>query len=250
MKHFIASVKTVFKNVFFILRLHVLMKPFKKYFLKTYYLIVQSEWIHRNKKKAGLNDFFTSKYEVKRMYDLFSWINKNIIGDETVDYFEFGVYKGNSINWWLNSRKNVNDNFYGFDTFEGLPEDFGSIKKGGYSANNIIPETNNSKCKFIKGLFQETLFPFLKDYENKNRKVIHIDCDLYSSTLYVLTTIGHYLRPGDIIIFDEFVTPSQEFKAFHDFSTTFYMEFELLCAVNNFHQTAVIVKTVCSGTTA
>ena len=120
-------------------------------------------------------------------------------------FLEFGVFKGDSIKWWVNNCTHNSSKFYGFDTFTGLPEDFGMIKKGGYSANNLIPEVSNTQCLFIQGLFQETLFPFLKDYPNDQRKVIHIDCDLYSSTLYVLTTLGPYLKESDIIIFDEFI---------------------------------------------
>lgn len=176
------------------------------------------------------------------MFDLFDFININEIKGEAIHYFEFGVFKGDSIKWWVNNSQNDNSWFYGFDTFTGLPEDFGMIKKGGYSAHHILPEVANNQCRFIKGLFQETLFNFLKDYPNDQRKVIHIDCDLYSSTLYVLTTLGPYLKEGDIIIFDEFITPTQEFKAFHDFYNAYYLEFELIGGVNNFHQTAVKLK--------
>src|SRR5687767_2350806 len=135
--------KTFFKNLFFILRLHVLFKPFGKFYLKLYYLSLQSEWISKNKSNAGINDFFTSGYEVKKMYDLFKWINENHLKEQPLDYFEFGVYKGNSIKWWIENRKHEGDRFYGFDTFTGLPEDFGSIKKGGYSAGEHIPETGD-----------------------------------------------------------------------------------------------------------
>jgi len=234
--------KTFFKNLFFILQLHVFTKPFRKLYLKFYYLSLQSEWIAKNKKNAAINDFFTSKYEVKKMYTLFEWVNKNHLNNITIDYFEFGVFEGNSIKWWIENRKSPEDRFYGFDTFTGLPEDFGSIKKGGYSAQNKFPDINDKRCEFVQGLFQHTLFEFLKIYSGNNKKVIHIDCDLYSSTLYVLTTLAPYLKTGDVIIFDEFITPTQEFKAFDDFCKAFYLEFELIGGQNNFHQTAVMLK--------
>lgn len=178
------------------------------------------------------------------MYDLFDWVITKEIKDDAFDYLEFGVFKGDSIKWWVQHNQHKNTLFFGFDTFEGLPEDFGMIKKGGYSANNTLPDITDSRCKFIKGLFQETLFPFLKNYDGSKRKVIHIDCDLYSSTMFVLSTLAPYLKKDDIIIFDEFVTPTQEFKAFHDFYSSFYFEFELIGSVNNYHQTVVKIKNI------
>lgn len=234
--------KTFFKNLFFILHLHVFTKPFRKLYLKFYYLSLQSEWIARNKKNAKINDFFTSSYEVKKMYTLFGWINQHHLHETTIDYFEFGVFEGNSIKWWIENRSHPGDRFYGFDTFTGLPEDFGSIKKGGYSANNHLPDIKDERCMFVKGLFQDTLFKFLGTYSSTNKKVIHIDCDLYSSTLFVLTTLAPYLNKGDILIFDEFITPTQEFKAFDDLCSSYYLEFELIGGQNNFHQTAVMLN--------
>ncbi len=234
--------KTFFKNLFFILHLHVLFKPFRKLYLKLYYLSLQSEWISKNKKQAKINDFFTSRYEVKKMYTLFEWVNKNHLQNYPIDYFEFGVFEGNSIRWWIENRQNTYDRFYGFDTFTGLPEDFGSIKKGGYSAGNKLPDIKDERCQLVQGLYQDTLFNFLKTYSATNRKVVHIDCDLYSSTLFVLTTIAPYLKKGDIVIFDEFITPTQEFKAFDDVCKAYYLSFELLGGQNNFHQTALMLK--------
>ena len=97
------------------------------------------------------------------------------------DYFEFGVGEGHSMKWWLNNNNNPNSRFYGFDTFTGLPESWGFRHKGyGYYKQ---PSVQDNRCIFIKGLFQDTLYEFVKDYNFDKKIIIHLDADLYSSSL-------------------------------------------------------------------
>lgn len=56
-----------------------------------------------------------------------------------------------------------------------------------------IPSIYDNRILLIKGLFQETLDLFLQNYYSENRMVIHLDCDLYASTLYVLTRLHDQL---------------------------------------------------------
>jgi hypothetical protein len=66
-----------------------------------------------------------------------------------------------------------------------------------------------------------------------------MDADLYSSTLFVLTTLSPYLKKGDIILFDEFNVPLHEYKALKDWSESFYINYSVLGEVNNFYQIAI-----------
>ena len=132
--------------------------------------------------------------------------------------------------------------FYGFDTFSGLPEAWGSFKKGDMNNGNEPPEIVDHRHAFYQGLFQQTLVPFLKDYKSDRRKVVHMDADIYSATLYVLTLITPYLRKGDIIMFDEFNVPMHEFRAFKEWSEAFYINYKVLGSVNNFYQMALIIE--------
>ena len=79
--------------------------------------------------------------------------------------------------------KDKNASFYAFDTFDGLPEDWGSFKKGDMSNGNTPPEIDDNRHSFYQGIFQETLYDFLKSYDSDKQKVILLDADLYSSTL-------------------------------------------------------------------
>ena len=159
-----------------------------------------------------------------------------------IQYLEFGVCGGDSFRWWLENNKDNTSSFHGFDTFEGLPEDWGFYKQGDMHAP--IPDVSDKRAGFEKGLFQHTLLNFIDQKIDKTgkKKVIHLDADLFSSTLFVLTSLAPYLREGDIIFFDEFSVPNHEYYAWQLFTTTYYVGFEVLGAVNNFFQIAIRYK--------
>ena len=69
-----------------------------------------------------------------------------------------------------------------------------------------------------------------------------MDADIYTATLYVLTLITPFLKSGDIIFFDEFNVPLHEFKAFKEWSNSFYIKYKVLGGVNNFYQTAIMIN--------
>jgi hypothetical protein len=51
-----------------------------------------------------------------------------------------------------------------------------------------------------------------------------------------------FLKSGDILLFDEFNVPMHEYKAFTEFVNAYYIDYEVLGAVNNFYQIAVKIK--------
>jgi hypothetical protein len=187
------------------------------------------------------NDYYSNNHNHKKRYDLYSYLiqSENL---RQIYYIEFGVSQGHSFKWWVNSIKDKNSRFVGFDTFTGLPEKWGFFKKGEMSTEGAIPDINDNRCEFVKGVFQETLPSFLKKFDSDLRKVVHLDADIYSSTLFALTTIGPYLRKDDLLIFDEFNVPLHEFKAFTDFVTSYYIKTKVIGAVNNFHQIAFRIE--------
>jgi hypothetical protein len=157
-----------------------------------------------------------------------------------VDYLEFGVAEGSSIRWWVEHNPHPDSRFFGFDTFTGLPEDFGGgITAGTFSTGGTMPDIPDPRVTFIAGMFQDTLGPFLKEHDLNRRLVIHADADLYSSTLFVLTRLHPRLKPGDIILFDEFGVPTHEFRAFTDFVSSHRLRYTVLAAANNYLQVAI-----------
>jgi hypothetical protein len=184
------------------------------------------------------SDFPTQKFDYNKKYELYKFIIEEEISGKEIDYLEFGVSTGKSFKWWVENVKNENSRFYGFDTFTGLPEDWGSFKKGDMSNENELPQINDSRHSFYQGVFQKTLHEFLKSYKSDKRKVINMDADLYSATLFVLTTLSPYLKRGDVILFDEFNVPLHEYKAFTEWVESFYINYTVLGEVNNFYQVA------------
>jgi methyltransferase family protein len=114
---------------------------------------------------------------------------------------EFGVYRGESVNRIaaLAHPRAV----YGFDSFEGLPEDW--IPGGGKGAFSLKgePPAVLANVSLVKGWFEETLPPFLGQHPGRPFAFIHIDSDLYSSCKTVLSLCADRIVPGTIIVFDE-----------------------------------------------
>ena len=200
-----------------------------------------SRWISEHKHSCK-NDFYPQTFNYKKRESLYEQVINACNLDTNIDYLEFGVSKGVSFKWWVNRIKNSDARFYGFDTFTGLPEAWGPFKKGDMENGNNPPVIEDNRHEFYQGLFQQTLLPFLSTYNPSKRKVIHMDADIYSATLYVLTLITPFLKSGDIIFFDEFSVPLHEFKAFKEWSSSFYINYKVLGAVNNFYQIAVIIR--------
>ena len=176
-------------------------------------------------------------------HDLYRYLNNQIAANGPIDYLEFGVYQGDAIKYWTDLNRHPDSRFYGFDTFEGLPEDWRFfaciIPRGTWDTGGKPPEMQDTRVTFIKGVFQQTLPVFLKTYVPRNRLVINCDADLYTSTLYLLSTLNHLLSPGQIVIFDEFSTV-YEFKAFRDFSGAFHRKYRLLASSDQFCERAAL----------
>ncbi len=227
------------KGFFFLLRLDRLIPGYFLQFLGN--TAGLSRWVARHK-KCGYSDFYSYKFDYSKRYGLYEHVIQNQNLNTGIDYLEFGVAKGLSFRWWINRITDPEAGFYGFDTFSGLPEDWGPFRKGDMNNGNNPPEIADERYHFYQGLFQQTLLPFLNEYSSDRRKVIHMDADLYSSTLYVLTLLTPFIKAGDILFFDEFNVPMHEYKAFKEWSSSFYIKYKVLGGVNNFYQVAILIE--------
>lgn len=132
---------------------------------------------------------------------------------------EFGVWKGESINFF--ARESPNSLIYGFDSFEGLEEDWYGFRltRGTFSTNGRLPEVEPNVI-LIKGWFEETVPKFVKEIGDMKLRIVHMDADTYKPTSFVLRSIRKNLATGSIIIFDEFFGYENwqlhEFKAWHE----------------------------------
>ena len=222
-----------------------LLSPFNNLFFFLRNFNVLRAWISRsNRTDLLINDFYSWKRDYPKRYQLYDAVAGHFeLGAKEILYLEFGVASGSSFFWWMKKNTNPDSLFRGFDTFEGLPEDWGGFKKGAMAFEQT--QVNDGRAEFIKGIFQDSLFPFIESNKNlltTRPKVIHMDADLFSSTIFVLSQLYPYLKKGDIIFFDEFNVANHEFLAFKIFTEAFYVKLRPVGAVNNFYQTAFVVN--------
>jgi len=157
--------------------------------------------------------------------------------EEAFDYLEFGVADGTSLRWWRDHTVNPSSRFFGFDTFQGLPQDWAEHAPiGRFSTNGQVPVMNDPRFQLEVGMFQDTLPEFRTRFRRRGRLIVHLDADLYSSTLFVLLTLGKLLEPGDLLLFDEFAFVTHEFRAFNDFLSTFELSHDVAYAMGNFNK--------------
>ena len=169
---------------------------------------------------------FVHSFETR--YALFDYILKAYsINEKDGLVCEFGVATGKSLNFL--ARKLKNKTLFGFDSFKGLPEDWrGNYPKGTFKT--ALPPVRDNAI-LIPGLFDETFGPFLQEHKEK-ALLLHVDCDLYSSTKTVFEFSKASIVPGTILIFDEFFNypgwQEGESKAFFEFTDNSKLHFEYI----------------------
>jgi hypothetical protein len=139
---------------------------------------------------------------------------------------EFGVWQA----MWINRMASWTERrFFGFDSFEGLPEPWTTVDRG-FFALQELPQVREN-VTLVKGWFNETLPLFLETHR-EGVAFIHMDCDLYSSTKTVLDLLKDRLMAGTVIVFDDFLMQPgwqrEEHKAWFDFVGEHHVEFEYL----------------------
>jgi hypothetical protein len=134
--------------------------------------------------------------------------------DPTGICIELGVMNSRSLRIL---RNYFPGDIYGCDSFEGLPEEW----RPGFPAGSFATQPQYIEgTTLIIGLFQDT-FPEWLPTLTKPVTLIHVDCDLYSSTIYALNAIEPYMAHGVVILFDEYHNypgwEDHEHKAFQEF---------------------------------
>ena len=129
---------------------------------------------------------------------------------------EFGVYRGETLNFIASL---VPGEVHGFDSFEGLPEDWRQGHEKGTFAVGALPRVRPN-VRLYRGWFEDTIPPFREQHPG-TVAFLHLDADLYSSTRTVLELLGDGIVPGTVIAFDEFFNYpgwcDGEYKAFMEF---------------------------------
>ena len=145
------------------------------------------------------------------------------------DYAEFGVFRGHCArfleNLMIGPRK-----LHLFDAFKGLPEAWTEgMPKGKFNLQGKVPKFNKKKSVVYKGWFKNTVAPFAEQLQQP-LAFIHMDADLYSSTMDVFKNLDSKIVPGTIIVFDEYVYrgEEEEHQALLHWAESYNREFEYL----------------------
>jgi O-methyltransferase len=181
------------------------------------------DWINRN---ALVREWIAEQRSriptFKLLYDFYRYVHNEVCGGSAIDFLEFGVCAGHSITFWSEMNRDPKSRFFGFDSFEGLPEDWTrNYPKGTLSMGGRVPEIDDKRVSFVKGWFQNTLPSFVNGFTPRSLLVIHSDSDLYSSTLFTLASLNALLVPGTVVIFDDFSIATHVFRAFADYRSAF-----------------------------
>lgn len=132
-------------------------------------------------------------------------------------FFEFGCHSGRTFSTALLGAKyfRMPLDAYAFDSFEGLPEtkkeEDGIFRAGSYCTGVSkfreivkkrtkvdLPEKN-----IVKGFYDQSLTKVLGKALPRQVGFVHIDVDLYSSTVTVLEFIKDHLANGTVVLFDD-----------------------------------------------
>ena len=182
-------------------------------------------------------------------YDLHKWVTTTQLDQQLVLdgwILEFGVATGRTLNQfakWL-----PNKFVFGFDGFEGLPEDWTSRMRKGFFARSSLPRVRKN-CQLVVGWFDQTL-PGFKANKIKDNPIalLHVDCDLYSSTVTILKNLKDNIVPGTVIIFDEYINypgwELDEFRAWQEFRIANQVSYEYIGRVSKHQKVAVRVISV------
>ena len=164
----------------------------------------------------------------RRREEIFDLVGERI-SDRQVLYLEFGVWKGAATRYWSKLLRNPRSNLHGFDSFEGLPENWTiDMPRGYFSVDGRVPELDDPRVQFFKGWFDDTL----ASYRPPSHEVLValIDADLYSSTKCVLNFLGGVLAPGSYLYFDDFNHRNDELRAFDEFVNRTGLSFSVVGA--------------------
>jgi hypothetical protein len=201
----------------------------------------QMYWIERVMSQLEVGGWFQANgFRFSPLYsgrpELYAALARDI-ADEHVLYVEFGVFQGASLRAWSKLLRNPLSELHGFDSFEGLPEAWNAYNpQGKFDTKGSMLQIDDPRVVLHVGWFHETLPDFV--LPQHDRLLLHIDADLYSSAKYVLETLKDDIRPGTIILFDEFYDHMHELRAFSEFLTSSTMTFRFLGGATSLSQCA------------
>jgi hypothetical protein len=101
----------------------------------------------------------------------------------------------------------------------GERQDTSTYETGFFTTKGILPAVRDNVCLY-KGWFSETLPNFTREHKDEVIALLHIDCDLYSSTKTIFKALKGLMVTATVIVFDELINypgyKDYECKAFFE----------------------------------
>jgi len=145
-------------------------------------------------------------------------------------FVELGVWTGKSINYMARLKPNVE--FFGFDSFQGLAENWSGtpLGRGHFDVKGSLPIVPDNVA-LIAGWFDSTLRDFLNDHPGP-LAFVHFDADTYESTKLALDILSSKIITGVVLVFDEFHGypnwRNGEFRAWSEFVESRQLKFQYI----------------------
>jgi len=193
--------------------------------------------------KAALDSaaFYEEKMITATAYDSHLTLLTHALEIASADglVLEFGVASGQTL---THIATQTSRRVHGFDSFEGLPESWRTgFPRGAFKQELPAVPPN---VTLHKGLFSDTLPQFLIGNPGPTA-LLHVDCDLYSSTVCVLDALTKSIKSGTVIVFDEYFNypgwKLHEHRAWHEFVERTGLTFRFDSFVRGHQQVCVVV---------
>lgn len=170
-----------------------------------------SSVLRRKLKNAGdVADFvdwqierFGSPHIYTRREDLWDTLVKRLQPSEQLTVLEFGVAWGYTTQWWLDRLMGPDVVWHGFDRFTGLPRAWRGLQAGAFDASGQPPTISDPRVRWHVGDVEQTLLHLSGNDLRGPRRLVLFDLDIYEPTLAAWSYVAPWLRPGDLLYFDE-----------------------------------------------
>lgn len=200
------------------------------FFIKYFYF----NFLKRNLRV--IHNLYTNADESDKFKHLIESVNYIRVAGVKGDLMEFGCHSGRTFSIILNSLeyfKMSSRRLHAFDSFQGLPNSISDDEpyfKPGMFATSLSDFLSIVKSKTGKKIntnlihvgFYNDVLPSLSTNFGDEIAMVHIDVDLYESTVPILKFVSNKLADGAVILFDDYYCHSPnsnlgERRAFDDF---------------------------------
>lgn len=154
---------------------------------------------------------------------------------------EFGVASGRTIR---HIAARTAGTVHGFDAFQGLPEAW-KFGRGKGAFARAAPPAVPANVELVIGWFADTLPGFAAAHPEPI-SFLHVDCDLYASTVEILAHLGTHIAPGTVVVFNEYFNypgwEHHEIKAWKEFVARAGATYRYLACNARHQQVSLLVE--------